>query len=412
MREYAIVLALLSAALFAWVLGSQADEIALRDFFVFAAALAVILTVQLLLLYFLDKRIGVVAPGRKDLILLVVTAVLVASNAYFLAFYTLEQPTAYRIACAVVVGAVFLALMSVPRLRPVLALFAGVMLVMSLIQYGYARGTLAMTAPDVPEDTESLPVNSKRNVYIIGMESLQSPTAYRENYGIQDPEYVKVLRDIGFRVLERAYSAERSTLRTWGTIFEFKRCVRNCPDRESDLGIREVFVTDNSTFRSFRDSNYGIQFLYKNNYFPINPKRVDYFFPPPGFDACDELGAIYFYGLCSPKVVGVINRFVFHSEKIGWKAQIKVLEKRTDFITEAANASRPWFTWTHIKFPGHTSGNYRYPDPKYMEKFKKSTREGMAIIAEGIETQAELETLVSLGVPFGQGYYLAEPAPR
>lgn len=37
---------------------------------------------------------------------------------------------------------------------------------------------------------------------------------------------------------------------------------------------------------------------------------------------------------------------------------------------------------------------------------------GMAIIAEGIETLAELETLVSLGVPFGQGYYLAEPAPR
>jgi EAL domain-containing protein (putative c-di-GMP-specific phosphodiesterase class I) len=37
---------------------------------------------------------------------------------------------------------------------------------------------------------------------------------------------------------------------------------------------------------------------------------------------------------------------------------------------------------------------------------------GMAIVAEGIETEAELETLVSLGVPFGQGYYLAKPAPR
>ncbi len=37
---------------------------------------------------------------------------------------------------------------------------------------------------------------------------------------------------------------------------------------------------------------------------------------------------------------------------------------------------------------------------------------GMSIIAEGIETQAELETLQSLGVPFGQGYFLAEPAPR
>lgn len=36
---------------------------------------------------------------------------------------------------------------------------------------------------------------------------------------------------------------------------------------------------------------------------------------------------------------------------------------------------------------------------------------GMAIVAEGIETREELEALVALGVPFGQGFYLAEPAP-
>lgn len=36
---------------------------------------------------------------------------------------------------------------------------------------------------------------------------------------------------------------------------------------------------------------------------------------------------------------------------------------------------------------------------------------GMTIIAEGIETPEELDTLVSLGVAFGQGFYLAEPAP-
>ena len=35
----------------------------------------------------------------------------------------------------------------------------------------------------------------------------------------------------------------------------------------------------------------------------------------------------------------------------------------------------------------------------------------IAIIAEGIETREELDELVALGVPFGQGYYLAEPAP-
>jgi len=36
---------------------------------------------------------------------------------------------------------------------------------------------------------------------------------------------------------------------------------------------------------------------------------------------------------------------------------------------------------------------------------------GIAIVAEGIETAAELDTLVALGVPFGQGFYLARPAP-
>ena len=35
----------------------------------------------------------------------------------------------------------------------------------------------------------------------------------------------------------------------------------------------------------------------------------------------------------------------------------------------------------------------------------------MTIIAEGIETEAELRTLTDLGVRFGQGFHLAEPAP-
>jgi EAL domain-containing protein (putative c-di-GMP-specific phosphodiesterase class I)/CheY-like chemotaxis protein len=36
---------------------------------------------------------------------------------------------------------------------------------------------------------------------------------------------------------------------------------------------------------------------------------------------------------------------------------------------------------------------------------------GAAIVAEGIETRAELDALRALGVRFGQGYYLARPAP-
>jgi EAL domain-containing protein (putative c-di-GMP-specific phosphodiesterase class I) len=36
---------------------------------------------------------------------------------------------------------------------------------------------------------------------------------------------------------------------------------------------------------------------------------------------------------------------------------------------------------------------------------------GATIVAEGIETHGELETLRALGVTHGQGYYLARPGP-
>jgi predicted signal transduction protein with EAL and GGDEF domain len=34
---------------------------------------------------------------------------------------------------------------------------------------------------------------------------------------------------------------------------------------------------------------------------------------------------------------------------------------------------------------------------------------GSAIIAEGIESRAQLDTLVELGIPYGEGFYLAPP---
>ncbi len=36
---------------------------------------------------------------------------------------------------------------------------------------------------------------------------------------------------------------------------------------------------------------------------------------------------------------------------------------------------------------------------------------GIEIVAEGIETKAELDTLLDIGVGLGQGFYLAEPGP-
>lgn len=39
------------------------------------------------------------------------------------------------------------------------------------------------------------------------------------------------------------------------------------------------------------------------------------------------------------------------------------------------------------------------------------SKTGASVVAEGIETQAELATLIELGIPYGQGYFLGKPAP-
>ena len=375
MREFAIALVLITAALFGWVLGSEADEIAFRDFAVLAGALIVIVSFQVLLLYGVSRILRKFAPNWQSSILLGVTSALLAANAYFFAFYTLELPTEYRVTCAVLAGAAFLILMSMPRARAFVCLFGAVMFLMSFGQYAFTRATLV--GVDVTAETISLPINTKRNVYLIGFESLQSPNAYRQNYGIEKPPHVEFLKKLGFRVLDHAYSAERSTLRSYSRIFEFRRSTK-----QDDLGERSVFVNDNSTFRSFRDSGYNIQMLYKNNYFPVTPSNVTYAFPPPAFDACDEMGSYYFYGLCSKKVSEWINETILGSKKISWKPQIPLLRKRVDVVVKSGE---PWFTWTHIKHPFHTHGYMRHPDPEYAAKFKRMVQDAMPVIADNME---------------------------
>ena len=57
MSRYGSVLALISTALFAWVLGSEADEIAPHD-------VLALLTLQLLLLYLLSQIADAAGPGK------------------------------------------------------------------------------------------------------------------------------------------------------------------------------------------------------------------------------------------------------------------------------------------------------------------------------------------------------------
>jgi len=69
-----------------------------------------------------------------------------------------------------------------------------------------------MSSASVARDG-ALKVNSTRNVYLIGNESLHSPKAFRELYGINDLPHVDYLRANGFRVLDHSRSADAVTSR-------------------------------------------------------------------------------------------------------------------------------------------------------------------------------------------------------
>ena len=367
--------AMISAALVTWVVGSEADEIGLRDFLVFAAAVVVILTVQLAILLLAGRLLGLVlSPGKRDWAVLALAAILVAANAYYMAFLTLEQPTSILIACAIIVGLTFLVIMSVPRARPILALFAGIMVVMSSAQYAYTKSTFVRH--DVSASIVSLPVKSARNVYLIGFESLQSPAAYRDIYGFEDQEHITVLREAGFRVLDSAYSADRCTLCSYAKIIEFARDYSN-----DDKGLRSVFVNDNSTFRSFRDSGYHIQFIYISNYFSVDPKNVDYLYPKPGFEACENLEPQFFYGLCSQKMVKKVNKLMGLRMRVTHKQEIGQLRQRTDEVVASGQA---WLTVTHTKYPFHSSTKTVYPDPAREAQYRERITKAMPQIAENM----------------------------
>ena len=369
------VMALISAALFAWVLGSEADEIGLRDLAVLGLALIAILAAQLLFLWALEALARPLLPKAvADWIVIAVATVLLVANAYSFAFLTLEVPMATSVVYSASVGAVFLILVSLRQSAAVLGLFAAIMIVMSVAQYTYVRA--AYGGRSVEAETKSLPVHSKRNVYIIGFESLHSPKAYREIYGLDKLEYVQVMRDAGFRVLDRAYSANGCTLCSYAMIFEFVRQFQN-----DDLGLRFVFASDNSTFRSFRESGYAIQFIYVNDYFALNRNNVDYAFPPLGFDACDNLGPRYFYGLCRKRNVKAINYALFGKPRVTHMGQIAELKRRVDIIVKSG---QPWLTFAHIKYPFHSGSSISYPTAEYQAEFKERVAKAQPKIADNM----------------------------
>jgi len=365
MERRLVTLACLSFAVAAWPTGDAADEISPAELTILAAAALTIVAVQ-------SAALWAAARVASDTVLDILTAALVAANAYHFALLTVEASTSLRWGLSALVGLAAWGLLKAAAPSRRILLFASVFTVLSLGHYAYGR---AWSEPGAAIATEgALPLKSTRNVYLISTESLHSPYAFRRLYGIENAPHVAYLKEQQFRILDRAYAADTSTRLVYQRVMEFKK-----PLKQKGT-LARVFKSGNTTFSTFHKAGYRVQFIYISNYMNLNHALVEHAFPATGFYICDNLRPNFFYFVCRPAVRAALNRLLFGTEgQVSVADEIAHIEKR---IAVAAADDKPWLTISHIAFPGHSDKAHRYDDAAAVEAFRAERRALMPRIAE------------------------------
>ena len=348
------LLALGSLAAFAFIFGNEADDIYAADLALLLGALALILLVQAGALAAFH---GLIKRARGEAAALtsakVAAAILLAANSYYMAFITFDASIVVRRLLALGFGLVMFAVLFRRRWQPPALFVATAYILLSFGLYSYTR--LAMASDSNPADN-GLRVKSSRNVYFIGNESLGSPKAFREIYGVDQLPHVDWLKAHGFRVLDQAYSADFATTRTWSRILGFGNEIS-----EDDIRHKIGFNAKNTTFGVFSRSGYRTQFIYKDKYFGFHKHSADFVFPDSGFGQCAFLPMRYFYFVCHKRVVRWINRYIYGATPIS----PEVVKQR---ITLAVADERPWLTVYHHAYPFHSA--YDTYDVPAVQAFK------------------------------------------
>ena len=367
MAKRLLLLIGLSLAVAAWPIADAAEEIAPLDLAIMAVAFAAVLAIQCAALLILRRF-------TSEKLINVLVGLFVAANAYHFALLTLEAGTPTRVFFSALAGSVAWLLLNVAVPTAMPLLFAAVFTSLSLGQYAYGRASLAEETTDAAVPPLSIPVKSDRNVYLISMESLHSPSALRELYGIEAPPHVAYLKSEGFRVLDRTYSVDTTTRRSYKRLLEFSKPL------EKYSALNNVFRTGNSTLASFKDGGYRIQFIYVNNYMNWNPELLDHLFPRAGFYVCDNVPNNFFYFICRRQIRALISKSLFGvAHLITVPEQIAHLKER---IATVNADDKPWLTISHIAFPEHTKKTHSYKNASQVESFRKLYRSLMPQVSE------------------------------
>jgi hypothetical protein len=363
-----ILLVGFSLAVAAWPIGTSAEEITPAEFAILAAAFVLVVAVQC-------GALWIVSRFASGWLLDALVVLLIAANAYHFAFLTFEGRTVIRMGLSLAIGLGAGALLRAGVSQTKALMFTLIFAALSLGQYAYGR--VSMSEAEAKRTTSvpgSMALKSDRNVYLISTESLHSPYAFRRLYGIEQAPHVAYLKSEGFRVLERSYSVDTNTRRSYRRIMEFSKPLANSWE------LNRIFRFGNSTFQSFQDAGYGVQFIYISNYMGLNHALVDHAYPPLGFYVCDNQRQNFFYFICRAPVRSLVNSIVFGIPgKVSVSEEIAHLKER---IGVAAADAKPWLTISHIAFPTHTADTHSYDDVSEREEFRATTQGRMPQIAD------------------------------
>jgi hypothetical protein len=367
---------LVNAACFLWLVGSEAEEFFLHELAVFGGVLAAVLVAQLLLTGLVVRLARAQAvPRLADQLGLGLLAAATVANAYHFCFGEYHIQAVYQWLLAALAGGLFLAAATRPAATRAGALFAGLSIAMSLLSYAAER--IGMAHADLPQSEGAARFAATPNVYAISFESLVSPRALALLYSAGEAPHFDLLRSHGFRVLERAYSADWATLPSLARILDFD------VELATAAQMRAVFGSANTTYRHFKANGYQISFIYSSNYMGVNRGGADYFYPAVSFSTCHFLSERYGYFACAPGFVRLVNRELFQAQgHLPADQHVQLINDRVDAIMAAG---RPGLVVSHIDSPAHTDLDHDYRDQAAHDRFIGAARARLPEVARHLE---------------------------
>lgn len=395
MLRYLSLFALAFISLLATIIPSLQEETSPADIAVVLQYLSGALALQIVLLIFIRRFVGV-----KSSILL--AAVLTALNALALSLsfsgHFLALPHLGKIAVLPIIAAVAFLLYWASYQRPRFGLVAaGLYLAVILTQFiGLIaiddHGASKLAAPNLPQGVQPLKFRHLPNVYIVSVDSMIPEKIAGKHLGdrFSRLEYANYLRSAGALIFQNVFADRVPTKQSLNALLNLS--IAPYTDDKTNRYNYFSGKSDSIVYRIFRENGYRISSGFAQaSYFGQKGRYVDEYIssnlPDQRFPFCEfRLRWYYaqFLGFCS--AADAVMEKNDTADQSGWPARVLATIK-----DKASDRGSRWLSFYYIYQPiGHTDLDFSISDKKalmaYGQYFENQTSKLTLILKEFVST--------------------------